>query len=89
MDLIDYFDRGADLYPVRDCLRGRTYDQVRDYSSRQHLVHACAPMLDEKWGEAVKAVVELKPGAIVAADELIHVVRTLREPSWADRERKI
>jgi acyl-CoA synthetase (AMP-forming)/AMP-acid ligase II len=26
---------------------------------------------DENWGEAVKAVVELKPGAQVAADELI------------------
>jgi acyl-CoA synthetase (AMP-forming)/AMP-acid ligase II len=30
---------------------------------------------DEKWGEAVKAVVELKPGAAVAADELIHLAK--------------
>ncbi|MDP2374879.1 class I adenylate-forming enzyme family protein [Reyranella sp.] len=30
---------------------------------------------DEKWGEAVKAVVELKPGAEVAADELIHLAK--------------
>ena len=30
---------------------------------------------DEKWGEAVKAVVELKPGAAAAADELIALAR--------------
>jgi acyl-CoA synthetase (AMP-forming)/AMP-acid ligase II len=73
---------------------------------------------DEKWGEAVKAVVELKPGATATADELIHLAKqklgdvkapksvdfiqalprspvgkvlkkTLREPYWAGRERKI
>ena len=73
---------------------------------------------DDKWGEAVKAVVELKPGASVPADELIHLAKhklggvkapksvdfiaalprspvgkvlkkTLREPYWAGRERKI
>ncbi len=31
---------------------------------------------DEKWGEAVKAVVVLRPGATVSADELIALVRT-------------
>jgi len=30
---------------------------------------------DEKWGEAVKAVVELKPGATVAAEELIALAK--------------
>ncbi|MCX7363638.1 MAG: AMP-binding protein [Alphaproteobacteria bacterium] len=30
---------------------------------------------DEKWGEAVKAVVELKPGASVGADELIALAK--------------
>jgi acyl-CoA synthetase (AMP-forming)/AMP-acid ligase II len=30
---------------------------------------------DEKWGEAVKAVVLLKPGASVDAEELIHLVK--------------
>jgi acyl-CoA synthetase (AMP-forming)/AMP-acid ligase II len=30
---------------------------------------------DEKWGEAVKAVVELKPGAAVAAEELIGLAK--------------
>ncbi len=30
---------------------------------------------DEKWGEAVKAVVELKPGMIVKADELIQLAK--------------
>jgi len=73
---------------------------------------------DEKWGEAVKAVVELKPGANATADELIHLAKeklggvkapksvdfiaalprspvgkvlkkTLREPYWVGRERKI
>ena len=73
---------------------------------------------DEKWGEAVKAVVELKPGAAATADELIHLAKdklggvkapksvdfiaalprspvgkvlkkTLREPYWAGRSRKI
>ena len=73
---------------------------------------------DDKWGEAVKAVVELKPGAKVAADDLIALAKdklggvkapksvdfvaalprspvgkvlkkTLREPYWAGRDRKI
>jgi acyl-CoA synthetase (AMP-forming)/AMP-acid ligase II len=30
---------------------------------------------DEKWGEAVKAVVELKPGAAATADELIALAK--------------
>ena len=30
---------------------------------------------DEKWGEAVKAVVELKPGAKATADELIELAK--------------
>ncbi|HYD07311.1 MAG TPA: fatty acid--CoA ligase, partial [Reyranella sp.] len=30
---------------------------------------------DEKWGEAVKAVVELKPGARATADELIALAK--------------
>jgi len=73
---------------------------------------------DDKWGEAVKAVVELKPGTTASAEELIALARdklggvkapksvdfiaalprspvgkvlkkTLREPYWAGRERKI
>ena len=73
---------------------------------------------DDKWGEAVKAVVELKPGVKATEDELIHLAKdklggvkapksvdfiaalprspvgkvlkkTLREPYWAGRERKI
>lgn len=73
---------------------------------------------DDKWGEAVRAVVELKPGAAVDADELIALARdrlggvkapkgvdfvaslprspvgkvlkkTLREPYWAGRARRI
>jgi acyl-CoA synthetase (AMP-forming)/AMP-acid ligase II len=73
---------------------------------------------DDKWGEAVKAVVELKPGAAATADELIALAKdklggvkapksvdfiaqlprspvgkvlkkTLREPYWSGRERKI
>jgi len=38
MRLIDYFDRGADRYPERDCLhdgtRGWIYAEVRDLSHR-------------------------------------------------------
>jgi len=30
---------------------------------------------DDKWGEAVKAVVELKPGATATADELIGLAK--------------
>ena len=30
---------------------------------------------DDKWGEAVKAVVEIKPGATATAEELIHLAR--------------
>ena len=73
---------------------------------------------DEKWGEAVKAVVELKPGAKATEEELIQLAKqklggvkapksvdfvdalprspvgkvlkkTLREPYWANRDRKI
>jgi acyl-CoA synthetase (AMP-forming)/AMP-acid ligase II len=73
---------------------------------------------DDKWGEAVKAVVELKPGARADEGELIALAKdklggvkapkyvdfvatlprspvgkvlkkTLREPYWAGRERKI
>jgi len=73
---------------------------------------------DDKWGEAVKAVVELKPGATATADELIALAKkklggvkapksvdfvaalprspvgkvlkkSLREPYWTGRERKI
>jgi acyl-CoA synthetase (AMP-forming)/AMP-acid ligase II len=73
---------------------------------------------DDKWGEAVKAVVELKPGAAASSDELIALAKdklggvkapksvdfivqlprspvgkvlkkTLREPYWSGRERKI
>ncbi len=73
---------------------------------------------DDKWGEAVKAVVELKPGTLVPADDPIALAKqklggvkvpksvdfiaalprspvgkvlkkTLREPYWAGRERKI
>jgi acyl-CoA synthetase (AMP-forming)/AMP-acid ligase II len=31
---------------------------------------------DEKWGEAVKAVIELKPGSAVAADEIIDLCKS-------------
>jgi acyl-CoA synthetase (AMP-forming)/AMP-acid ligase II len=73
---------------------------------------------DEKWGELVTALVVLKPGAEVTADELVafcrerlagyklpkriefrdELARTatgklqkfkLREPFWADQERKV
>ena len=30
---------------------------------------------DEKWGEAVKAVIQLKPGASAHADELVAMVK--------------
>ena len=94
--------------------------EVEDVLSRHADVAMCAVVgvPDDKWGEAVKAVVELKPGASVPADELIHLAKqklggvkapksvdfiaalprspvgkvlkkTLREPYWAGRDRKI
>jgi acyl-CoA synthetase (AMP-forming)/AMP-acid ligase II len=43
---------------------------------------------DDDWGEAVKAVVELKPGATVAADELISLCKrtfgSLKSPKSID-----
>ncbi len=73
---------------------------------------------DEKWGEAVKAIVELKPGMSASDEEIIALCkarlgsvkapktvdfiaqlprspagkvlkRTLREPFWAERERRV
>jgi fatty-acyl-CoA synthase len=40
---------------------------------------------DEKWGEAVKAVVTLKAGASVDADELIALVREHKGPVYAPK----
>ena len=60
MRLIDYFDRGADLFPLRHCLhdgaRGWAYEDVRAQTHR-----------------VANAVLK----------------KTLREPCWAGRARKI
>jgi len=94
--------------------------KVEDVLSSHPAVGAVAVIgvPDDKWGEAVKAVVELKPGVTATEDELIHLAKdklggvkapksvdfiaalprspvgkvlkkTLREPYWAGRERKI
>lgn len=40
---------------------------------------------DDKWGEAVKAIVTTKPGASVKADELIALVRQRKGPLYAPK----
>lgn len=40
---------------------------------------------DEKWGEAVKAIVVLRPGALVSADELKDAVRRVKGPVMAPK----
>ena len=65
MRLIDYFDRGADLFPDRHCLhdgtKGWTYKEVGGQ------IHRVA--------DGLLAVVELKPGVTASADELIHLAK--------------
>ena len=40
---------------------------------------------DDKWGEAVKALVVTKPGATVSADEVIQLVRDKKGPVYAPK----
>ena len=40
---------------------------------------------DEKWGEAVKALVVVKPGAAVEPDELVALVRERKGPVYAPK----
>jgi fatty-acyl-CoA synthase len=40
---------------------------------------------DEKWGEAVKALVVARPGARVTADEIMHLVRDRKGPVYAPK----
>ena len=40
---------------------------------------------DEKWGEAVKALVVVKPGAAVSPDELVALVRERKGPVYAPK----
>ena len=42
---------------------------------------------DEKWGEAVKAVVVAAPGATIDADELIALVQRAQGPGATRRSR--
>jgi acyl-CoA synthetase (AMP-forming)/AMP-acid ligase II len=75
MRLIDYFDRGADLYPDRHCLhdgmQGWTYRDVRAQTHR-----VANGLLAAGLGRGSKAA-----GKVLK--------KTLREPYWAGRERKI
>jgi fatty-acyl-CoA synthase len=40
---------------------------------------------DDKWGEAVKALVVARPGAVVDSDELVALVRDKKGPVYAPK----
>ena len=76
MRLIDYFDRGADLFPDRYCLhdgtKGWTYKEVRGQTHR-----VANGLLAAGLNRGTRSPV----GEVLKKD--------LREPYWAGRERKI
>ena len=84
MRLIDYFDRGADLYPERHCLHdgtpGWTYREVR--AQTHHLAK-------DKLG-GVKAPKSVDFIATLPRSPVGKVLKkNLREPYWAGHDRKI
>jgi hypothetical protein len=73
--LIDSYDRGWGINPIGVAYiqddRSYTFEEVGELSCRiaNRLLELGMP--DEKWGEAVKAVVELNPDQQVTAEEII------------------
>jgi fatty-acyl-CoA synthase len=61
--------------------------EIEDVISGSPGVAMCAVIgvPDDKWGEAVKAVVVRKAGAAVAADELIRLVKDHKGPVYAPK----
>lgn len=61
--------------------------EIEDVLGAHPLVSNCAVVgvPDERWGEAVKAVVVLRPGAAPCADELIALVRERKGPVQAPK----
>jgi fatty-acyl-CoA synthase len=61
--------------------------EVEDIIATHSAVSSCAVIgvPDREWGEAVKAIVVLNPGADIEAEEITSLVREVKGPIWTPK----